>query len=127
MGNNTDALITAANALINEHVAKNTLQRALRDGITVRSSGFFGRTIEMISGPDRALVDQSRVVICRGVVSLEMFNGRDWQQVWCSDAAPEATPSNDAPAVEATPEQPPPQYRQLVWTQDGFKVWGTRI
>jgi hypothetical protein len=51
---NTDAIIVAARALITEHLQKRTLQRAFREGISMRR-GVALSTIEVLCTPRSGL------------------------------------------------------------------------
>ena len=118
MSNNSD-VIAAARALIAEHLQRDTLRRALREGVTVRG-GTALAAVEVTCTPDRALIEKTRIVIHNDIATIEMFDGRDWKEAWRS-AAPDAIPS---PAPEPIPEQPsrfgPPVPGQLILTPDGW-------
>jgi hypothetical protein len=112
---NTDAVITAARALISEHAQRQTLQRALREGLRVRPSA----AAEVTCTPDPALIEKTRLVVQSDVARIEQFDGEAWREVWRS--APDASPS---PAPEPIPEQSsrfgPPVPGQLILTPDGW-------
>jgi hypothetical protein len=117
MSNNSDAVIAAARGLIAETLQKQTLQRALREGVTVRG-GMASAAVTCT--PDPALLERTRAVVQGDVVRIEVFDGEAWREVYRAVAS-----DSSAPAAETIlPEEPsspfgPTQPGQLVVTEDG--------
>jgi hypothetical protein len=115
-------LIEAANALIAEHVGKRTLWDALRDGLILRGSP---AAVQVTAKPDPALLERTRVVVSRGMATVEIFDParESWGELFRSDA-PEVIPTKAAPETPPAQESRfgPPQPGQVILTDRGFEV-----
>jgi hypothetical protein len=95
---NSDAVITAARALIDECLQRQALQDAMRQRAVRGGTDLAAIAVTAIPDPSR---------VARGdTVRVDQFDGENWREIWRS-AAPAASPS---PAPEAIPEPPPSHF-----------------
>jgi hypothetical protein len=119
---NTEILIATANALIAEHLGRRSMWDALRAGIRIR--GDVG-AVQVTAKPDPALLERVRVVVSRGMATVEIFDParESWGEIFRSDT-PEVIPTKAAPETPPAQESRfgPPQPGQVILTDRGFEV-----